>query len=76
MLEKNFEMSRFELNKMRRILEEQRVIIGYNTNKFGEAIITTGVPVQTQPDNVCYTKVKKMFDDNYIIHKIAKSKRR
>ena len=76
MLEKNFEMSRNELNKLRRIFEEQRVIIGYNENKFGEAIITTGVPVQTQPDNVCYTKVKKMFDDNYIIHKIAKSKRR
>ena len=45
---------------------EKRVIIGFNQNAYGDAIITTGVAIELNTDSVTYVKKKKLSYDDYL----------
>ncbi len=68
-----FNFSDEYLRKIRRISREpeKRVVIGFNENQFGEAVVTTAVPVQTQPDKVSYVKKKTMSYEKYVQRQLA-----
>lgn len=68
-----FNFSDEYLRKIRRVSREpeKRVVIGFNENQFGEAVVTTAVPVQTQPDKVSYVKKKTMSYEKYMQRQLA-----
>ena len=45
---------------------EKRVVIGFNQNTYGEAIITTGVSAELNTDKVTYVKKKTLSYDDYL----------
>ena len=55
---------------------ERRVIIGFNENEYGEAVITTGVHVMYNPDEVSYVKKRTMSYEKYMIDKMKNPRRR
>ena len=55
---------------------ERRVVIGFNENSLGEAVVTTGVPVEYKPDQVTYVKQKTLSYEKYIFNKMQESVRR
>lgn len=61
---------------LRKIIREpkKRVVIGFNENQFGEAVVTTAVPVQTQPDKVSYIKKKTLSYEKYMQQQLAEKK--
>ena len=62
-----FNFSEEQLKKNRKMMKQNKTsIIGYNENQFGEAMVTTGVPVQIQPDSVSYTKVRTVSYEKYM----------
>lgn len=71
-----FNFSDEYLRKIRKASREpeKRVVIGFNENQFGEAVITTAVPVQTQPDKVSYVKKKTMSYEKYMQRQLARKK--
>lgn len=68
-----FNFSDEYLRKIRRVSSEpeKRVVIGFNETQFGEAVVTTAVPVQTQPDKVSYVKKKTMSYEKYMQRQLA-----
>lgn len=54
--------------KMLKVLK--RVIIGFKTNQYGEAIVTTGVPVRLNSDKVSYKDVKNETYENYMTRQL------
>ncbi len=71
-----FNFSDEYLRKIRRVSREpeKRVVIGFNENQFGEAIITTAVPVQTQPDKVSYVKKKTLPYEKYMQRQLTRKR--
>lgn len=71
-----FNFSDEYLRKIRKASREpeKRVVIGFNENQFGEAVITTAVPVQTQPDKVSYVKKKTTSYEKYMQRQLARKK--
>lgn len=61
---------------LRKIIREpkKRVVIGFNENQFGEAVVTTAVPVQTQPDKVSYIKKKTLSYEKYMQQQLAEKR--
>lgn len=61
---------------LRKIIREpkKRVVIGFNENQFGEAVVTTAVPVQTQPDKVSYVKKKTLSYEKYMQQQLAEKR--
>ena len=55
---------------------ERRVVIGFNENSLGEAVVTTGVPVEYKPDQVTYVKQKTLSYDRHIFNRMQESARR
>lgn len=68
-----FNFSDEYLRKIRKVSREpeKRVVIGFNENQFGEAVVTTAVPVQTQPDKVSYVKKKNLSYEKYMQRQLA-----
>ena len=68
-----FNFSDEYLIKIRRVSREpeKRVVIGFNENQFGEAVVTTAKPVQLQPDKVSYVKKKTLPYEKYMQQQIA-----
>ena len=68
-----FNFSDEYLRKIRKVSREpeKRVVIGFNENQFGEAVVTTAVPVQTQPDKVSYVKKKTTSYEKYMQRQLA-----
>lgn len=68
-----FNFSDEYLRKIRKVSREpeKRVVIGFNENQFGEAVVTTAVPVQTQPDKVSYVKKKTLPYEKYMHRQLA-----
>lgn len=68
-----FNFSDEYLRKIRKVSREpeKRVVIGFNENQFGEAVVTTAVPVQTQPDKVSYVKKKTLSYEKYMQRQLA-----
>lgn len=66
----------FSGKSFKKIIREpkKRVVIGFNENQYGEAVVTTGVPVQTQPDKVTYVKKKTLSYEQYIQQQLAKKR--
>lgn len=48
----------------------KRVIIGFKPNQYGEAIVTTGVPVRLNADKVSYKDVKSETYENYMTRQL------
>lgn len=71
-----FNFSDEYLRKIRKVSHEpeKRVVIGFNENQFGEAVVTTAVPVQTQPDKVSYVKKKTLSYEKYMQRQLAGKK--
>lgn len=71
-----FDFSDEYLRKIRKVSCEpkKRVVIGFNENQFGEAVVTTAVPVQTQPDMVSYVKKKTLSYEKYMQRQLAGKK--
>ncbi len=71
-----FNFSDEYLREIRRVSREpeERVVIGFNKDQFGEAVVTTAVPVQTQPDKVSYVKKKTMSYEKYMQRQLAGKK--
>lgn len=71
-----FNFSDEYLREIKRISREpeKRSVIGFNKNKFGEAVVTTAVPVQTQPDNISYVKKKTMSYGKYMQRQLTRKK--
>lgn len=51
----------------------KRVVCGFNQNAYGEAVITTGIPVQYNTDKTICIKQKTMSYEDYMISKFRKS---
>lgn len=62
-----FNFSDDYLRKIRKISKrnQQRVVIGYKRNEYGEPIVTTAIPIQVQQDKVGYVKKKSILYDSY-----------
>lgn len=55
----------------------RRVICGFNQDRYGEAIVTTGVPREYNEGQVTYVRKKKMTYDDYIMSELyGQSKKR
>ena len=54
----------------------RRVVIGFNENALGEAVVTTGVPVEYKPDEVTYVKQKTLSYERHIFNKMQEQARR
>lgn len=55
---------------------ERRVVIGFNEDDMGRAVVTTGVPVMYKPDKVSYVKKRTMSYEKYMDDKIINPRRR
>ena len=73
-----FNFSEKQLRQIRRIISEpeRRVIIGFNKNEYGKAVVSTGVPVMYKPDEVSYVKKRTMSYEKYMIDKERNPRRR
>lgn len=73
-----FNFSEAYLRKIRKVSckSEKRVVIGFNENQFGEAVVTTAIPVQTQPNKVSYVKKKTMSYNDYMFNEQQKMTRK
>lgn len=71
-----FDFSDEYLRKIRKVSREpeKRVVIGFNENQFGEAVVTTAVSVQTQPDKISYVKKKTLSYEKYMQRQLAGKK--
>ncbi len=67
-----FDFSEKQLRQIKNVTKEpeSRVGIGFNENQFGEAVVTTGVPVMYNPDKVSYVKKRTMSYEKYMIDKM------
>ena len=54
----------------------KRVVCGFNQNGYGEAVITTGIPVKYNDDKTTYVKQKTMSYENYIISQFHENNHR
>ena len=63
-----FDFSDKYLGDIRKVSCEpkKRVVIRFNENQYGEAVVTTAVPVQKKPDKVSYVKKKTLPYEKYI----------
>lgn len=52
---------------------KKRVVCGFNQNVYGEAVVTTGVPVKYNSDKTTYIKQKTMSYEDYITSKFHES---
>ena len=55
---------------------ERRVVIGFNQNVYGEAVVTTGVPVQYNQDGVTYVKTKTMSYERHMFNRMQEQARK
>ena len=78
MLENNFKFSEDYLRDIKKVNKgaEERTIIGFKKNEFGEPVVTTGIPVQTQPNKVSHAKVKTISYDNYMFDEMQRTARK
>ena len=72
--ENNLDLSKYS----KQIIDEpeRRVVIGFNENMLGEAVVTTGVPVQYNQDGVTYVKIKTMSYERHIFNRMQEAARR
>lgn len=54
------------------IENSRRVICGFNQDRYGEAIVTTGVPREYNEGQVTHVRKKKMTYNNYIMSKLCR----
>ena len=55
---------------------ERRVVIGFNKNVLGKAVVTTGVPVQYNQDGVTYVKTKTMSYERHMFNRMQEQARK
>lgn len=59
------------------IENSKRVVCGFNQDRYGEAVVTTGVPREYNEGQVTYVRKKKMTYDDYIMSELCgQSKKR
>ena len=56
--------------KIKMLKGARRVIIGYKPNKYGEVIVTTGIPVELKPDAISYKDVKSETYESYMTRQL------
>ncbi len=71
-----FNFSDEYLREIRKVSREpeKRVVIGFNENQYGEAVVTTSVPVQTQPDKFNYVKKKTLPYEKYMQRQLTRKR--
>ena len=52
------------------IENSRRVVCGFNQDRYGEAIVTTGVPRKFNEAQVTHVRKKKITYDNYLLSEI------
>ena len=54
----------------------RRVICGFNQDRYGEAIVTTGIPREYNEGQVIHVKKKKMTYDDYIMSELCRQSKK
>lgn len=66
-------MANYSSRKYINILgEKKRVLCGFNENRYGEAIVITGIPREFKRGVITYTDLKTESYENYIARKSLK----
>lgn len=55
---------------------KKEVVIGFKQNEYGEAVVTTGIPVQYNHDKVSYVKKKTMSYERYLFQRQQQAAKR
>lgn len=58
------------------IENSRRVICGFNQDRYGEAIVTTGVPRKYNEGQVTHVRKKKMTYDGYIMSELCRQSKK
>lgn len=53
----------------------KRTICGFNMNRYGEAVVTTGIPREFKPDIITYLDQETTSYEKYILSKQPKKRR-
>lgn len=58
------------------IENSRRVICGFNQDRYGESIVTTGVPREYNESQVTHVRKKKMTYNNYIMSELCRQSKK
>ena len=61
-------------NYIKLLKSKRRVICGFKENKFGEAVVTTGIPREFNPGVITYTHKHTESYEDYMLRKALKRK--